>query len=142
MYSYTFHIMKYYSPDILQHGHLVGSRLGGTHDLISVRNLSSHGFACTSSQAMSHATQEHLAWHDLRQTSIRKDSVLIQLRRIKVFKCLVTRAQALFHASTTLRTDHAWENPWLHKLSKVSIRVDKGLECSTNSAHDAHSLEH
>jgi hypothetical protein len=30
----------------------------------------------------------------------------------------------------------------LDKLSEVPIWVLKGLECSTNSAHDAHSLEH
>jgi hypothetical protein len=36
------------------------------HDLINVQNLISHGFACTSSQAMSHATKEHLALRDLR----------------------------------------------------------------------------
>jgi hypothetical protein len=53
---------------ILQPGHLVGSRLGGTHDSINVQNLRSHGFACTSSQAMSCATKEHLVWHDMRQT--------------------------------------------------------------------------
>jgi hypothetical protein len=53
---------------ILQPGHLVKNRLGGTHDSISVQNLRSHGFACTSSQAMSHATKEHLAWCDMRET--------------------------------------------------------------------------
>jgi hypothetical protein len=52
---------------ILQLGHLVKSRLRGVHDLISIQNLSSQGFACTSSQAMSHVTKEHLAWCDLRQ---------------------------------------------------------------------------
>jgi hypothetical protein len=35
----------------------------------------------------------------------------MQLRWIKVFKCLVRRAQALRHVDMTLRTDHAWENP-------------------------------
>jgi hypothetical protein len=97
MYSYTFHILKYYLScicfilvqtnisylscetlctirqddcSILQLGYLVGSRLGGTHDSISVQNLSSHGFTCTSSEAMSHATKEHLARHDLRQTRV------------------------------------------------------------------------
>jgi hypothetical protein len=53
---------------ILQPGHLVGNRLGGTHDLISVQNLRSHSFACGSSQAMCCATKEHLACRDLRQT--------------------------------------------------------------------------
>jgi hypothetical protein len=46
---------------ILQLRHLVRSRLGGTHDLINIQNLSSHGFACMSSQAMSRVTKEHLA---------------------------------------------------------------------------------
>jgi hypothetical protein len=55
---------------ILQPGHLVGNRLGGTHNSINVHNLRSHGFACTSSQAMSHATKEHLAWRDLRETRV------------------------------------------------------------------------
>jgi hypothetical protein len=95
MYSYMFHIMKYYlccilryfhtsnisylrcgrlhmagldDCSILQTRHLVRRKLRGTHDSISVQNLSSHGFTCTSSQVMSHVTNEHLAWHDLRQT--------------------------------------------------------------------------
>jgi hypothetical protein len=56
--------------NILQPGHLVESRLGGTHDSISVQNLSSHDFACSSNQAMSHVTKEHLARRDLRQTRV------------------------------------------------------------------------
>jgi hypothetical protein len=55
---------------ILQPKHLVRNRLGGMQDLISIQNLRSHGFACTSSQAMSHATKEHLAWRDLRETQV------------------------------------------------------------------------
>jgi hypothetical protein len=55
---------------ILQPGHLVESRLRGMHDSISVQNLSSHSFASTSSQVMSHVTKEHLARHDLRQTRV------------------------------------------------------------------------
>jgi hypothetical protein len=53
---------------ILQPRQLVESRLGGTHDSISIQTLSSHGFTCTSSQAKSRMTKEHLARHDLRQT--------------------------------------------------------------------------
>jgi hypothetical protein len=30
----------------------------------------SYNFACTSSQAMSHVTKEHLAWRDLRETRV------------------------------------------------------------------------
>jgi hypothetical protein len=52
---------------ILQPRHLVWNRLGGTHDLISVKNLRSHNFACRSSHALCHATKEHLACHDLRK---------------------------------------------------------------------------
>jgi hypothetical protein len=55
---------------ILQPRHLVGSRLGGTHDSINIQNLNSHGFLCMSNQAMSRATKEHLARHDLRQTRV------------------------------------------------------------------------
>jgi hypothetical protein len=56
--------------NILQPEHLVENRLGGTHDSISVQNLRSHGFACTSSQVMSHMTKEHFAWHDLREPRV------------------------------------------------------------------------
>jgi hypothetical protein len=96
MYSYMFCIMKYYfccicfilckqqlylscqtlrmarldDYNILQPEHLVENRLGWAHDLISVQNLISHGFACTSSQAMSRVTKEHLAWHDLGETRV------------------------------------------------------------------------
>jgi hypothetical protein len=55
---------------ILQPKHLVGNRLGETHNSISIQNLRSHGFACTSSQAMSHTIKEHLAWRDLRETRV------------------------------------------------------------------------
>jgi hypothetical protein len=96
MYSYMFHIMKYYfccicfilckqhlylscerlcmvgldDCSILQPRHLVENKLGGMHYSISVQNLRSHGFTCTSSQAMSRATKEHLAWRDLRETRV------------------------------------------------------------------------
>jgi hypothetical protein len=56
--------------NILLPGHLVRNRPGGVHDLISVQNLRSHGFACMSSQAMCHVTKEHLAWHDLRESQV------------------------------------------------------------------------
>jgi hypothetical protein len=57
---------------ILQPGHLVGSKLRGTHDLINIQNLSLYGFACTSSQAISCATKEHFVQCDLRQTRVSK----------------------------------------------------------------------
>jgi hypothetical protein len=55
---------------ILPPAHLVKNRLRGMHDSISVQNLRSHGFACMSTQAMSRATKEHLAWSDLRETRV------------------------------------------------------------------------
>jgi hypothetical protein len=41
-----------------------------------------------------------------------------------------------------LRTNHTGGNPLLNKPSEVLIRVVKRFECSMNSVHDAHSLEH
>jgi hypothetical protein len=48
------------------------------------------------------------AWSE-RNPSIQKDSVPLQLRRIKIFECLVRRAKALCHTTMTLRNDHTWE---------------------------------
>jgi hypothetical protein len=45
----SLHMVELDDCSILQPGHLVGNRLGGTHDLISVQNLISHSFACGSS---------------------------------------------------------------------------------------------
>jgi hypothetical protein len=96
MYSYMFHIMKYYvccicfilykqhlylrcerlymagldDCSILQPGYLVKNRMGGMHDSISAQNIRSHSFACMSSEDMSRTTKEHLAWHDLRALSL------------------------------------------------------------------------
>jgi hypothetical protein len=55
---------------ILQPIHFIRSKLGGMHDSINIHNVIYHGFACTSSQDMSHMTKKHLAWHDLRQTQV------------------------------------------------------------------------
>jgi hypothetical protein len=44
------------------------NRLGGMHDSISIQNLLAYGFAGMSSQAMCHATKEHLALCNMRQT--------------------------------------------------------------------------
>jgi hypothetical protein len=97
---------------ILQPEHLVKNRLEGTHDSINVQNLRSHGFACTSSQAMSHMTKEHLAWRDLRETRVSEGTR---------YPCNSGRSRSLniwpgeprlkCHAVTTLRTDHTWEKP-------------------------------
>jgi hypothetical protein len=64
------HIAGLDDCSILQPGHLVRNSLGRMHDSFSVQNLILHSFACTSSQAMSRATKEHLAWCDLRQTRV------------------------------------------------------------------------
>jgi hypothetical protein len=46
---------------ILQPGHLVGSRLGGTHDSFSIQNLSISWLRMFKSQVMCRVTNEHLA---------------------------------------------------------------------------------
>jgi hypothetical protein len=79
----------------------------------------SHGFACTSNQAMSRVTKEHLAWRDLRvNPSIRRDSVPMQLRWIKIFECLVRRAKGLCHVTMALRTNHTWEKSLVHQTEQ------------------------
>jgi hypothetical protein len=50
------------------------------------------------------------AWSETNP-SIRRDSVTMQLRWIKVLHCLVRQAQALCHAATIIRTYHSWEKP-------------------------------
>jgi hypothetical protein len=55
---------------ILQPWHLVGSRLGGMRDLVSVRNLSISRLRLFKCQAMCRATNGHLAWLDLRETRV------------------------------------------------------------------------
>jgi hypothetical protein len=82
-----------------------------------------------------------LAWSEINP-SIRTDWVPKKLRWIKVFECLIRRAYVLCRVAMALRIDHIWEKLLAQKLSKVSIRVVKRLECSTNSARVAHSLEH
>jgi hypothetical protein len=52
---------------ILQPGYLVGNRLEGTHDSISVQNLISHSFACGTNQVICRTTKDHLACRDLRK---------------------------------------------------------------------------
>jgi hypothetical protein len=42
----------------------------------------------------------------------------------------------------TLRIGHTRGKHYLEKLSKVSIRVIKNLECTTSSAHEAYNLGH
>jgi hypothetical protein len=54
--------------NFLQPGHLVESRLGGTHDSFSVRNLSISRLRMFKCQAMCRVTNGHLAWLDLRET--------------------------------------------------------------------------
>jgi hypothetical protein len=44
---------------ILQSGHLVESRLGGTHDLFSIQNLSISWLCKFKCQVMCHATNEY-----------------------------------------------------------------------------------
>jgi hypothetical protein len=83
-----------------------------------------------------------LAWSE-KNPSIQKDSVPLQLGRIKVFKCLVRQAMALCHTTIALRNDHNWK-----KILSSTNRArswsgwSEGFECSMNSVHDANIPEH
>jgi hypothetical protein len=55
---------------ILHPGHLVWSRLGGTHDSFSIRNLRISRLRMFKCQAMCRATDGHLAWLDLREIQV------------------------------------------------------------------------
>jgi hypothetical protein len=129
--------------NILQSEHLVRNRLGGTNDSISVPNLRSHVFACTSSQVMSNMTKEHLAWHDLRETRVfggtRYPCNLGRSRSLNVWS---GEPRLKCDAVMTLKLITQGKTPKLDKLSEVLIWVIKGFKCSTNSVHDAHSIEH
>jgi hypothetical protein len=48
------------------------------------------------------------AWSE-RNPSSQKDSIPLQLGRIKVFECLIRRAKALCRVTMTLITSHTWE---------------------------------
>jgi hypothetical protein len=64
------HMARLEYCNIIQPEYLVRRRLGGTHDLFSVQNLSIsrlHMFKC---QAMCRTTNGHLAWLDLRETRV------------------------------------------------------------------------
>jgi hypothetical protein len=96
--------------NILQLGHLVGSRLGGMHDSISIHNLSISRLRIDKESV--HETRDQralsLAWSEIN-SSIRRDLVPMQLRRFKIFECLVRRVKALCRVTMAVRTDHTWE---------------------------------
>jgi hypothetical protein len=97
---------------ILQLRHLVENRLGGMHDSISVQNLRSHSFACTSSQTMSRATKENLAWRDLRETRVSRGTRYpSNLGRSRSSNVWLGEPRLKCRAIMTLRTNHTWEKP-------------------------------
>jgi hypothetical protein len=65
----------------------------------------------------------------------------MQLRLMKVFECLVRQAQALYHVTMALRIDHTWEKPLAQETEQGPDLGRQSFECSTISAHDAHSLK-
>jgi hypothetical protein len=114
--------------NILHSGHIVRNRLGGMHDSISIQNLISHIFACSSSLAMSRVTKEYSVPNNpggSRSWNVRSGELRLHAARPWHYELVISV-----------------ENLWLDKLSKALIWVFKGLLCSMNSAHDAHSLEH
>jgi hypothetical protein len=59
---------------ILELKHLVGRRLSRAHDLFSVWNLSISRLRVLKCQAKCYATNEHLAWLDLRETWVSRST--------------------------------------------------------------------
>jgi hypothetical protein len=83
---------------------------------------------------MSHATKEHLAQAQSETNpSIWRDLVPLQLRWIKVFECLVRRAQALCHVTTTLRTYHTWKKP-------LARQTEQGFDLSHQKSRMLYEL--
>jgi hypothetical protein len=110
---------------ILQPKHLVRSRLVGMHDSINVQNLRSHSFACRSSQTMSRATKEHLAWHDLRQTWVTRGT---QYPTTMVDQGLRMSNQV---SQGSMQCDHGTKN-WSH-LGKVQRATNRARSWSRSS---------
>jgi hypothetical protein len=93
------------------------------HDSISVQNLSSHGFACMSSQDMSRVIKEHLALRDLRQTRV-SEGTQYPCNSDRLRSSIVWSGEfRLCHAAMTLRTDHIWEKP-------LARQIEQGLDLS------------
>jgi hypothetical protein len=107
----TLHMTELDDCSILQPRYLVWSRLGGTHDSFSDWNLS---ISWLRVQVSGHVLRDQWtlnpAWSE-RNLSIQKNSVPLQLGRIKVFECLIRRGNALCRTTMALRIDHTWENP-------------------------------
>jgi hypothetical protein len=81
-------------------------------DVWLVHHLKPQHLMDSHAQASSHVPRDQWtlrpAWSE-RNPSIQKDSVPMQLGRIKVFECLVRRAKALLCVTMALRTDHTWQ---------------------------------
>jgi hypothetical protein len=105
------HMARLDDYSILQLGHLVRSRLGGTYGSFSIWNLSISRLRMFKSQAMCHVTNEHLAQLDLRETRV--------FRRTRY---LATRADRGLQMSgqasqSSMPRDHGNKN-WSH-LGKI-----------------------
>jgi hypothetical protein len=87
---------------------------------LALKTSASHGSNCSSFRFMGHATNEHLAWLDLRKKSNNPSgSVPPYLVWAKVFDCPVRRVLTLHHTATTLKPSQTRENSLLDTLSKV-----------------------
>jgi hypothetical protein len=108
---------------ILQPGHLVGNRLGGMHDLISVQNLRSHSSTSGSRHTMCHATKGHLACRGLRQTLV----------SIGTWYAKTLEDQGLWMSSQaslgSMSHNHGTRN-WSHLWKTLSRQTKQGLNPS------------
>jgi hypothetical protein len=74
------------------------------------KTSTSHGFACSSSQAMCRVKNEHLTWCDLRKTRA-SGGTWYPCNSVGSRFLNVRQAKAICRVTMVLRTDHTWENP-------------------------------
>jgi hypothetical protein len=164
MYSYTFHTMKFYFPiasilslckqhlglscerfcmarlddcNILQPGHLVWNKLGGTHDSINVQTLRSHSFTCGSSHAMHRMTKEHLAWCDLRKTRVSGGT---RYPITMEDQCLRMSGQAILGSTPCGRGTKNWSHQWKTLRSTIWARFWSKSSKTSNALWARHMM--
>jgi hypothetical protein len=117
------HMVRLDDCSILQAGHLVGNRLGGTHDSISVQNLKLHSFTRRSSQVMCRVTKEHLACRDLRKSRVSRGT-----RYPKTLEDQGPRMSGQASLGTK-PCDHGTKN-WSHMWKTLARQTEQGFNPS------------
>jgi hypothetical protein len=106
-----FCLIKLDDSNILQRDHLVRDRLSfGRMICSTLKTLASHGSDCSNDSLVVCATNEHLAWLDLRENSnILRCSVPPYVVWAMVFDYPIRQFLNLHHTATTLKSGHTQE---------------------------------